>query len=54
MTTNERYSRKNDGENRSILSRSLTDNPMASGYMEETAREDSLLRTTFMGPKNAS
>lgn len=56
MTTNERFSRKNDGDNPSVLLRTMTENENnISALLEDTtAKEDSLLRTTFMGPKNGT
>lgn len=56
-TTNERFARKNDGDNNSVLSRSILDNSQVdttSALLEENSQTDTLLRTTFMGPKNGS
>ena len=58
-TTNERFSQKHE-ENSSFLSRSITDNTVTdiSAYQEDNTstnvRTDSMLRTTFMGPKNGN
>lgn len=54
MTTNERFARKNDGDNNSMILQSMTDNGNVSAMLEDTNMEDSLLRTTFMGPKNGT
>lgn len=54
-TTNERYARKADGENNSVLSKSMldkTDNTDNSHLL--ASEDDTLLRTTFMGPKNGN
>jgi len=57
MTTNERFSRRNDGENNSTISRSMLeaqspDNP--SNLLTTNSNDDTFLRTTFMGPSNGN
>mmetsp|Transcript_3394 Transcript_3394/g.3996 ORF Transcript_3394/g.3996 Transcript_3394/m.3996 type:complete len:103 (-) Transcript_3394:1-309(-) len=56
QTTNERFSRKNDGDNPSEISRSILDNSNLDNTTEllDESNTDTLLRTTFMGPKNGS
>ena len=57
MTTNERFSRKTDGDNNSVLSRSMLDNSgldNTADLLVDTSQADTLLRTTFMGPKNGT
>jgi len=56
MTTNERFARKNDGDNNSVLSRSMIEASQLENTndMISASNTDTLLRTTFMGPKNGS
>lgn len=56
MTTNERFSRRNDGENNSVLSKSILDNSQLdnTSALLADSHTDTLLRTTFMGPKNGN
>ena len=42
----------NDGDNHSEITRSITDNELS--IMNDNSKEDSLLRTTFMGPKDGT
>jgi palmitoyltransferase ZDHHC13/17 len=56
-TTNERFARKNDGDNNSVLSKSILDNSQmdtTSALLANDSNTDTLLRTTFMGPKDGS
>jgi hypothetical protein len=56
MTTNERFARKNDGDNNSVLSKSILDNSQLDNTTALLAdsQNDTLLRTTFMGPKDGN
>ena len=57
QTTNERFARKADGENPSNLSRSMLDNSNLDNTTEllgDDSNTETLLRTTFMGPRNGS
>ena len=56
MTTNERFSRRNDGDNNSTISRSLMDSSNTNDNTSAllSTQNDTLLRSTFMGPKNGS
>lgn len=42
----------NDGENPSTITRSITDNDIS--ITNDNSKEDSLLRSTFMGPRNGT
>lgn len=49
MSTNERFSKRNDGDNKSELTKSISEN-----FQNETLNDEgSILRTTFIGPSNA-
>lgn len=54
MTTNERFARKNDGDNPSVLSQSILDNSRLDVSGLGDTNTDTLLRTTFMGPSNGT
>lgn len=57
-TTNERFSRKNDGDNSSVISKSIletSNNDTSSSNATLLVKSnDTMLRTTFMGPKDGS
>ena len=48
MTTNERFSRQNDGDNKSETTKSISEN-----FNNDTLNNDSsILRHTYIGPPN--
>lgn len=57
-TTNERFSRKNDGDNNSTISRSIMESSNSknenTSALIDSSQNDTLLRSTFMGPKDGT